>query len=582
MAGRIPQSFIDDLLSRVDIVEVIDRYVPLKKTGANYKACCPFHGEKTPSFTVSQTKQFYHCFGCGVHGTAISFLMEFDHMHFVDAVEYLADRAGLTVPRDAIPEVSQTQQSLYDALHQSSRFFQQQLRSNAEAIDYLKGRGISGETAKTYQLGFAPAGWHALTGAVTASEALLVTGGMLVRNDKGGTHDRFRNLIMFPIRDRRGREIGFGGRVMDNTEPKYLNSPETPLFQKGRELYGLYELRRSHRSHPPRIIVVEGYMDVIALAQAGITNSVATLGTATSPEQVALLFRETDEIVFCFDGDSAGKKAARRALSSALPSLKSGRDARFMFLPDGEDPDSQVSQHGAEHFQQAIETQSLEASAFMFRELEAESGIGSGDAGAGQRARLAELCRPMIEQLPAGVYRDLVTTQLEEKVGARVFNEKTALSDPKINRQMHSSGDQTPMRRAIALLINHPGIALEVDSELYKFPPEAPGAKILFEISALIEHKGSQISTGMILEKYRDEEVWGALNKLVTSNDFDVSPDDPRSLVEIFIDAVNQVNRHWDKKQQEREKVELLGSSLSRSEEKKEEIRRRYFTQRKK
>ena len=242
MAGRIPQSFIDDLLSRVDVVEVIDRYVPLKKTGANFKACCPFHGEKTPSFTVSQTKQFYHCFGCGVHGTAISFLMEFDHMHFVDAVEYLADRAGLTVPRDAIPEVSQTQKALYDALQQSSAFYQQQLRSTPEAVDYLKRRGISGETAKTFQLGFAPSGWQALSAATQSSESLLITSGMLVRSDSGKTHDRFRNRVMFPIRDRRGREIGFGGRVMDNSEPKYLNSPETPLFQKGRELYGLYEL----------------------------------------------------------------------------------------------------------------------------------------------------------------------------------------------------------------------------------------------------------------------------------------------------------------------------------------------------
>jgi DNA primase len=548
MAGRIPQSFIDDLLSRVDIVEVIDRYVPLKKTGANYKACCPFHGEKTPSFTVSQTKQFYHCFGCGVHGTAISFLMEFDHMHFVDAVEYLADRAGLTVPRDAIPEVSQTQQSLYDALHQSSRFFQQQLRSNAEAIDYLKGRGISGETAKTYQLGFAPAGWHALTGAVTASEALLVTGGMLVRNDKGGTHDRFRNRIMFPIRDRRGREIGFGGRVMDNTEPKYLNSPETPLFQKGRELYGLYELRRSHRSHPPRIIVVEGYMDVIALAQAGITNSVATLGTATSPEQVALLFRETDEIVFCFDGDSAGKKAARRALSSALPSLKSGRDARFMFLPDGEDPDSQVSQHGAEHFQQAIETQSLEASAFMFRELEAESGIGSGDAGAGQRARLAELCRPMIEQLPAGVYRDLVTTQLEEIVGARVFTNSppstTGREPPPPAPPVPSAAatQQSPVRRALSLLLNNPSIAFDVDPEIYDFTDNVRGAGLLLQIVGLIE-LNPEISTSRILEHFRDKPDWNALNRLAQEGLDDSANVELEEPLQRFEHAINQINQ---------------------------------------
>ncbi len=577
MAGRIPQSFIDDLLSRVDVVEVIERYVPLKKTGANFKACCPFHGEKTPSFTVSQTKQFYHCFGCGVHGTAISFLMEFDHMHFVDAVEYLADRAGLTVPRDAIPEVSQTQKSLYDALHQSSVFFQQQLRSTTEAVDYLKRRGISGETAKTFQLGFAPAAWHALSAAIDASESLLITGGMLVRNDSGKTHDRFRNRVMFPIRDRRGREIGFGGRVMDKGEPKYLNSPETPLFQKGRELYGLYELRRSHRSSPGRIIVVEGYMDVIALAQADIPNSVATLGTATSKEQITLLFRETEEIVFCFDGDSAGKKAARRALESALGSLKSGRDARFMFLPDGEDPDSIVSKHGRDYFLNAIDTESMEASAFMFRELESEAGIGPGTAGAGQRARLAELCRPLIEQIPAGVYRDLVVGQLEEKVGATVSieepTEKQRRQRASPAPRKNTANGQSPVRRALAVLLNNPSIALDVDPELYEFSDNVRGAELLMHIVGMIE-LNPEISTSRIIEQFRDKPEWQALNRLAQEGLEEATDAELEAPLSIFEHAIRQINQESSKLKLKNDyAMEKPPSQMSASE--KEELRKR-------
>jgi len=578
MTGRIPQAFIDELLSRVDVVEVIDRYVPLKKTGANYKACCPFHGEKTPSFTVSQTKQFYHCFGCGVHGTAISFLMEFDHMHFVDAVEYLADRAGLTVPRDAIPEVSQTQKALFDALHQSSVFFQQQLRATSDAVDYLKGRGISGETAKTFQLGFAPSSWHALASATSASETQLINGGMLVRSENGKTHDRFRNRIMFPIRDRRGREIGFGGRVMDNSEPKYLNSPETPLFQKGRELYGLYELRRSHRTNPQRVIVVEGYMDVIALAQAGITNAVATLGTATSTDQVTLLFRETDEIVFCFDGDPAGKKAARRALESALPTLKSGRDARFMFLPDGEDPDSLVSRHGNEFFLKAIDSESLEAAEFMFRELEIEAGKGTGTSDTSHRARLAELCRPMIEKMPVGVYRDLVSDQLEQKVGARVFAgtpaNKTSTRRPSIHPAPAVNNSQPPVRRALAVLLGNPSIALDVDPELYEFSDNVRGAELLIQIVGLIE-LNPDISTSHIIEHFRDKPEWQPLNRLAQQSLLETPDTELESPLGIFEHAVRQINQESKKLTLKKDYTMMAKNPSQMSVSEKEELRRR-------
>ena len=477
MAGRIPQSFIDDLLSRVDIVEVIDRYVPLKKAGANHKACCPFHGEKTPSFSVSQPKQFYHCFGCGVSGNAISFLMEFDNMHFVDAVEYLADRAGLEVPRDAVTTITPSQQGLFDALAACTDFYKQQLRKTPKAIEYLKQRGISGETAQRFELGFAPDAWHALTENTKAGESELQQSGMLVRSDSGRTHDRFRNRIMYPIRDRRGRVIGFGGRVMDNSEPKYLNSPETPLFQKGRELYGLYELRRATRGSPDRILVVEGYMDVIALAQAGIDTAVATLGTATSTEQITMLFRESDEIVFCFDGDAAGKKAAWRALNSALPCLKSGRDARFLFLPDGEDPDTLVKSMGSEKFMQNLIENGIDAASFMFQQLELQAQKGTDQSSTGNKARLAEIAKPLISNIPSGVYRSLVEEQLHERVGVVVFKTQDqpgiqsgtqSRSQPayRTSQPPQNSG-MSPVRKALIAILDTPSIVLEIDPVSY-------------------------------------------------------------------------------------------------------------------
>lgn len=550
MAGKIPQSFIDDVLARVDIVDIIDRYVPLKKAGANHKACCPFHGEKTPSFTVNQGKQFYHCFGCGVSGTAISFLMEFDNMHFVDAVEYLADQVGLTVPRDAIATVTPTQQGLYDALNNCSAFFQKQLRDAPAAIEYLKNRGISGETAREFQLGFSPSAWHALTQTRTDPESMLLGAGMLVRNDNGKTHDRFRNRIMYPIRDRRGRVIGFGGRVMDDGEPKYLNSPETPLFQKGRELYGLYELRKAKRNNVERIIVVEGYMDVIALAQAGIKNAVATLGTATSFDQVATLFRETDEIVFCFDGDNAGKKAAWRALNSALPTLKSGRDARFLFLPEGEDPDSVVNSQGPQTFTDMITNEALEASEFLFRELESQAQKGTDTTGTGHKARLAELARPLIEQIPAGVYRELVADQLEQKVGVKVFRaeSKAAVRSPPPDLRGTSP---TPVRRAITAILNEPSIVLKIDPEEYDFSTQIPGADLLMQLIALIEIQPA-ITVSGILENFRDKSEWKSLEKLAKASLEDSAEsgiDSPLSIARHAIGKLNEESLHMQLKQ---------------------------------
>ena len=576
MAGRIPQSFIDDLLSRVDIVEVIDRYVPLKKAGANHKACCPFHGEKTPSFSVSQPKQFYHCFGCGVSGNAISFLMEFDNMHFVDAVEYLADRVGLEVPRDAVATVTPSQQGLYDALAMCSEFYKAELRKAPDAIEYLKQRGISGETAQRFDLGFAPNAWHALTDHTNASESSLLQSGMLVRNDSGKTHDRFRNRIMYPIRDRRGRAIGFGGRVMDDTEPKYLNSPETPLFQKGRELYGLFELRRATRGSPQRILVVEGYMDVIALAHAGIDSAVATLGTATSTDQVSLLFRETDEIVFCFDGDAAGKKAAWRALNSALPCLKAGRDARFLFLPDGEDPDTLVKSLGPEKFMQNLINDALDAASFMFQQLEQQARKGTDQSSTGNKARLAEIAKPLISTIPGGVYRTLVEEQLHEKVGVTVFKENEKPPSYQRNRPQASQiqpGGMSPVRKALIAILDTPSIVLEIDPEAYEFSIDIPGAALLLDLVSMIENK-PDITTSTILERYRDSEQSEALHKLARAG-MESTPesevDTPLSLLQHAIEQLNKESLRNELKQNTTE----LQTPSSMSDTQKDELRKR-------
>ncbi len=577
MAGRIPQSFIDDLLSRVDIVEIIDRYVPLKKAGANHKACCPFHGEKTPSFNVSQPKQFYHCFGCGVSGNAISFLMEFDHMHFVDAVEFLADRIGLEVPRDAIAAITPSQQGLFDALNACNQFYQQQLRNTPPAIDYLKGRGISGDTAQRFDIGFSPDAWHALTENTNADENSLVQSGMLIRKDSGKSHDRFRNRIMYPIRDRRGRVIGFGGRVMDNSEPKYLNSPETPLFQKGRELYGLFELRRASRGSPERILVVEGYMDVIALAEAGIDHSVATLGTATSTEQVSQLFRETDEIVFCFDGDSAGKKAAWRALNSALPSLKAGRDARFLFLPDGEDPDSLVKSIGAEQFMQQLIDQAMDASDFLFQQLELQAQKGSDHSGPGHKARLADIAKPLISTIPTGVYRTLVEEQLYEKVGVNVFGESSpqqAQSDYQPIKNPVPQPNLSPVRKALIAILDTPSVVLEIDPEAYDFSTDIRGASLLLEIISLIESR-PDITTSGILERYRDTEQSEPLHKLLRAGMTATIEAGINTPLSVLQHAIEQLNKESLRQQLKLDTNTPNGLPSEMSDAQKDEVRKR-------
>lgn len=423
MAGLIPQSFIDDLLNRTDIVDVVSSRVQLKKTGKNLSACCPFHKEKSPSFTVSPDKQFYYCFGCGAGGNALGFIMDHDNLDFPQAVEELARAAGMEVPREEGRRGQKPRQPtdspLYPLLDAAAEFYRQALRAHPTrkaAVDYLKGRGLSGEIARDFGLGFAPPGWDNLLkhlGADTLQQKVMIDAGLLIENaESGKRYDRFRDRVMFPIRDSRGRVIAFGGRVLGDDKPKYLNSPETPVFHKGQELYGLFEARK-HNRNLDEIIVVEGYMDVIALAQQGLRNAVATLGTATSEEHLKRLFRVVPSVLFCFDGDQAGRKAAWRALESTLSSLQDGRRARFLFLPEGEDPDSLVRAEGTDAFQARIHQHAQSLGDYFFEQLSNEADPRSLEG----KAHMATLAAPLIEQIPGANLRQLMRNRLKEITG---------------------------------------------------------------------------------------------------------------------------------------------------------------------
>lgn len=415
MAGRIPQEFINDLLEKVDVAEIVGERVELRRAGKEYKGLCPFHGEKTPSFHVVPEKGFYHCFGCGANGTALTFLLEHDRLDFVEAVELLAARAGVEVPREASRAPRDDRRSrLLDVVDRADRWFRQQLRSHpqhARAVDYLRGRGVDGETARTFGLGFAPPGYENLLAGLGGGEglaALLVEAGLLARREDGSTYDRFRDRIVFPIRDGRGRTIAFGGRILGDGQPKYLNSPETPLFHKGSELYGFFECRRAVRD-PARVLLVEGYMDVVGLARAGVPEVCASLGTAATRDHLEKLFRLAPEVVFCFDGDAAGRRAAWKAAQTALDVLQDGVAVRLLFLPEGEDPDSLVRAEGAEAFRARI-AGARPLSEYLFEALGADLNLGTLD----DRSRLAHRARPLLERVPGAVVRTLLLRRLAE------------------------------------------------------------------------------------------------------------------------------------------------------------------------
>jgi DNA primase len=473
MSGRIPQDFIDDLVQRADIVEVVGSRVPLTKAGREYKARCPFHGEKTASFWVSPQKGFYHCFGCGAHGTALGFLMEFERLEFPVAVEELARSVGVEVPRDGTER--ENLEPIYTLLDKAAQRFRQALRDHPAAVAYLQNRGLDGETAREFGIGYAPDSWDALLSSLGPGDQErkdLLRAGLIVARETGGHYDRFRDRIMFPIRDSRGRTIAFGGRVLATGEPKYLNSPETPVFHKGRELYGLYEARRAER-RLERLLVVEGYMDVVMLAAHGIRNAVGTLGTATTPEHLRRLFGLVNEVTFCFDGDRAGRDAAWRALQASLPALHDGRQVSFLLLPDGEDPDSLVRAEGAERFRARMNA-SVPLSRFLIETLSRDLDVTTPDG----RARLAALARPLLAQLPQGVYRDLLTAEVATRVGVPAERldqhfagtstvpqrpaDRGASSRARVVNPGAKSARGSLSRQAIALLLHFPAIAREV------------------------------------------------------------------------------------------------------------------------
>ena len=475
----IPQSFIQGLLNRVDIVDVIERHVPLKKAGANYIACCPFHGEKTPSFTVSPTKQFYHCFGCGVHGSAVGFMMEYIGMDFVEAINDLASRVGMQVPvqenkenygvsgfRGSGEDKESSFQNLFEVMSTVTRFYRDQLKCSERGINYLKKRGLTGETAARFGIGYSPAGWQNLAEIFPDYESpLLVKTGMVNENEEKKRYDRFRDRIMFPILNLKGKVVGFGGRVIEKNEPKYLNSPETPLFEKGQELYNLFAARKAIRD-AEKVLVVEGYMDVVVLSQYGIEYAVATLGTATTSRHVQKLLRQTDNIIFCFDGDDAGRKAAWRALENSLAQFVDGKNIGFLFLPDGEDPDSYVQKFGKDSFEELI-SQALPLSVFLFQGLSEGINLQTSEG----RTRLVENAKPLLAQVAAPILSLMLIKRLAELSS---INQDELESLLQIRRVSSSSprgrilrpNPVSPCRWLIQILLHNPGYASKLDRKL--------------------------------------------------------------------------------------------------------------------
>ncbi|MEZ8700347.1 DNA primase [Vibrio cyclitrophicus] len=573
MAGHIPRSFIDDLLARLDIVDIVDARVKLKKKGKNYGACCPFHNEKTPSFSVSQEKQFYHCFGCGVHGNAIDFMMEFERLDFVEAIEELASFLGLDVPREQRSgEISTTpranseqKRNLYDLMGGISNFYRSQLKisANKPAIDYLKNRGLSGEIVQKFGIGYVADEWDLVRknfGQQKETQDMLVTGGMLIENDKGNRYDRFRGRVMFPIRDRRGRVIGFGGRVLEDGTPKYLNSPETPIFHKGKELYGLYEVMQAYRE-PPQILVVEGYMDVVALAQYGVDYSVASLGTSTTGDHVQMLFRQTSTVVCCYDGDRAGKEAAWRALENALEFLKTGNTLKFLFLPDGEDPDSYIREHGKDAFEQLVQN-ATPLSTYLFDNLIElhKLNLGTTEGKSALRAHASAL----INKIPDSYFQELLEKLLDERTGFDNQLRRARVHTKNPTPQPHKELKRTPMREVIALLIQNPSYADMVPDLSSVKGLQLPGLSLFVEVLDKC-HAHPHINTGQLLEHWRHNKHEALLSRLASWE----IPLDEDNQEDIFLDSLDNILAQCVEKQIENLQAKARSVGLS-AEEKRE------------
>ena len=552
--ARIPDAFIDDLLARSDLVEIIGTRVPLKRQGREYSARCPFHDERSPSFTVSPIKQFYHCFGCGAHGTAISFLMNYDRLEFIDAVEELAKRVGMEVPRDTQARNENPDgKDQYAALEAAARFFQKQLESSDKARAYFDKRGVDAENRARFTLGYAPDSFDGLKSALGTDErrlALLEKTGMFSRSDSGRVYDKFRDRVMFPIHDRRGRVIAFGGRVLDKEDgPKYLNSPETPLFHKGRELYGLWQVRQAH-ARISRLIVVEGYMDVVALFQYGISQAVATLGTATTPDHAELLFRNAADVYFCFDGDRAGRGAAWKAVESILPRMRDGRQAFFLFLPEGEDPDSIVRQEGSAGFDTRL-NEATSLSEFFFNELSRDVNLNSLEG----KARLAERVKSYIANIPDGAFRDLMQQRVTDLtgVGARAEKAPAARTPSMRSSRGAPAPKQSLVRAAISFLLQDPSLALAMEPPYLFGVLRQAGIPLLVEMIAVAQERPG-IGTGAMLEHFEGREEEAALRKLAAMD----LPGDASTRKEEFLDALLQLDKQT--RMQRIEELQLKGN----------------------
>ena len=528
MAGMIPRQFIDDLLARADIVELIDSRVPLKKAGKNYQACCPFHNEKSPSFSVSQEKQFYHCFGCGAHGNAITFLMEFDRLEFPDAIEELASHYSMEVPREQNnqspaqqlkqQQAFQQKQDDYQLMLDINRFYQQQLmhaKDKQVAIDYLKARGLSGDIVKRFGIGYISDTWDGMMKKFAHHQQntqQLIDLGMAIPGDKNRPYDRFRGRIMFPIRDKRGRTIGFGGRVLDQGTPKYLNSPETRIYHKGQELYGLYEAKQATKQLN-RLVVVEGYMDVVALAQHGVSYAVASLGTATTAEQLHTLFRTVKEVICCYDGDRAGRDAAWRAMDNALPLIQDGYAIKFVFLPDGEDPDSLIRVQGQKAFE-AILDQAIPLSKFLFNQLNSKIDTSALEG----KAALIDSFQPYLKKLPDSILKESIINELANSFGTGSEQLKEKLQQsltlaPKVKNN-NVQTKVTPVRLAIALLLEYPHIVNSLPDPAILRTIDLPGVALLNELILLCQ-RNPDANSAQLVEYYRDTQQGRQLTKLM-------------------------------------------------------------------
>ncbi len=560
-SGRIPREFIDDLLARADVVDVINARVPLKKKGREYGACCPFHNEKTPSFTVSPSKQFYHCFGCGVHGSAITFLMEYEHLDFVEAIESLADSMGIIVPREKggkgpSPEQRQQSKDLYSLLEDANNYYQLQLKNTPQAIDYLKNRDLSGDICKRFNIGYSISGWDnvlkhfANNNAHQYSEQQLVDSGLVIQKDDGKLYDRYRERIMFPIRNRKGQVIGFGGRVLGDDLPKYINSPETTIFHKGRELYGFYEARKNTQKLD-RIIVVEGYMDVIALAQFDISYAVATLGTATTQEHIKQLFRAVPEIIFCFDGDRAGREAAWRALENAVPVMQDGKEIKFLFLPDGEDPDTQVRKIGKNAFEENY-SKASSLNAYFVENLNERFNIASDEG----KARFIQEAAKILKLMPDSLVKDQLILRLSKQTNIdenvlRKRNLSENVNDEfiantnqnyKVSRISNREVRQTPVRYAISLLLSEPSLINSVNNIEEIALSKLPGSDLL---TTLIEafQENPKITPIALLERWKNTQFESSLSQLMK---WQPEAEDIEILRNEFLGCMTQIKKRAD------------------------------------